>query len=142
MAAREDLEFTYSLTDRIFPAHPGELADFSAAKYDGDFSLSLEEAQRRKHCYGAEQIGIGPGRRILGLGCAWGPPLDFVRSRRGSGIAALTLSRTSNSWARGRDGIEVSMRFVQGLAVREGQIVRFRGFGTFDEAFEAVALRD
>ena len=25
------------------------LADFSAAKYDGDFSLSVEEAQRRKH---------------------------------------------------------------------------------------------
>ena len=51
MADRADLEFTYSLIDRIFRLSLGELADFSGAKYDGDFSLSLEEAQRRKHEY-------------------------------------------------------------------------------------------
>ena len=51
MAGREDLEFTYSLIDRIFRLSLGESADFSGAKYDGDFSLSLEEAQRRKHVY-------------------------------------------------------------------------------------------
>ena len=81
MADRDDLEFTYSLIDRIFRLSLGELADFSGAKYDGDFSLSLEEAQRRKHEYVAEQIGIGPGRRVLDLGCGWGPLLDFVRAR-------------------------------------------------------------
>jgi len=79
MAERSDLEFTYSLTDRIFRLSLGELGDFSGAKYDGDFSLSLEEAQRRKHDYVAERIGIGPGRRILDLGCGWGPLLDYVR---------------------------------------------------------------
>jgi hypothetical protein len=57
MADRHDLDFTYSLTDRIFRLSLGELADFSGAKYDGDFWLSLEEAQRRKHEYVAEQIG-------------------------------------------------------------------------------------
>jgi len=41
MARREDIEFTYSLIDRIFRLSLGELADFSGAKYDGDFSLSL-----------------------------------------------------------------------------------------------------
>ena len=44
--------------------------------------------------------------------------------------------------ARGRDGIEVSVRFVHVWTVRERQIVRFRGFGTFDEALEAVELRE
>ena len=70
MARREDIEFTYSLIDRIFRLSFGELADFSGAKYDGDFSLSLEQAQRRKHEYVAEQIGIGPGRRVLDLAAA------------------------------------------------------------------------
>ena len=60
MADARDLEFTYSLIDRVFRLSMGELADFSGAKYDGDFSLSLEEAQRRKHEYVAEQIGSGP----------------------------------------------------------------------------------
>src|SRR6478609_6920527 len=59
MAERADLEFTYSLIDRIFRLSLGELADFSGAKYDGNFALSLEEAQRRKHAYVAEQIGVG-----------------------------------------------------------------------------------
>jgi ketosteroid isomerase-like protein len=44
--------------------------------------------------------------------------------------------------ARGRDGIEVSMTFVHVWTVRDGQIVRFRGFQTFDDALEAVSLQD
>jgi cyclopropane-fatty-acyl-phospholipid synthase len=66
MADRRDVDFTYSLTDRIIRLSLGELPDCSGAKFDGDFSLSLEEAQRRKHDYVAEQVGISPGRRLLG----------------------------------------------------------------------------
>src|SRR5919112_5463526 len=91
MADRADLDFTYSLIDRVFRLSLGELADFSGAKYDGDFSLSLEDAQRRKHEYVADQIGIGPGRRVLDLGCGWGPLLDFIRRRGGTGVG-VTLS--------------------------------------------------
>src|SRR3981081_4769982 len=86
MADRRDIDFTYSLTDRVFRLSLGELADFSGAKYDGDFSLSLEQAQRRKHDYVAEQIGIEPGRRVLDLGCGWGPLLNFVRLQGASGV--------------------------------------------------------
>ena len=67
------VEFTYSLIDRMFRLSLGELTDFSGAKYDGDFSLSVEEAQRRKHEYVAECIGIGPRWRVLDLGCGGGP---------------------------------------------------------------------
>ena len=71
MADRRDLDFTYSLIDRLFRLSLGEQADFSGAKFDGDFSLTLEQAQRRKHEYVAEQIGIGPDRRLVDLGCGW-----------------------------------------------------------------------
>jgi hypothetical protein len=43
--------------------------------------------------------------------------------------------------AKGRDGIEVSMHFVHVWTIRGGQIVRIRGFQTFDEALEAVGAR-
>src|SRR3954451_20603539 len=99
MAERADLEFTYSLIDRIFRLSLGELADFSGAKYDGDFSLSLEEAQRRKHDYVAEQIGIGPDRRVLDLGCGWGPLLDYIRSRDATGVG-VTLSSAQAAGCR------------------------------------------
>jgi cyclopropane-fatty-acyl-phospholipid synthase len=108
MADRRDLEFTYSLIDRIFRLSLGELADFSGAKYDGDFSLSLEEAQRRKHEYVAEQIGIGPGRRVLDLGCGWGPLLDFARRRGATGVG-VTLSSAQAAACR-RHGLEVHLQ--------------------------------
>src|SRR3954453_7201354 len=100
MADRDDLEFTYSLIDRLFRLSLGEMADFSGAKYDGDFSLSLEEAQRRKHEYVAEQIGLGPRRRMLDLGCGWGPLLDFAR-RRGAVGVGVTLSSAPGAACRG-----------------------------------------
>src|SRR5262249_7204235 len=104
MADRDDLEFTYSLIDRIFRLSLGELADFSGAKYDGDFSLTLEEAQRRKHDYVAEQIGIGPGRRVLDLGCGWGPLLNFIRSRGGTGVGVtLSSAQAAACWRHGLD---------------------------------------
>jgi cyclopropane-fatty-acyl-phospholipid synthase len=108
MADRDDLDFTYSLIDRVFRLSLGELADFSGAKYDGDFSLSLEEAQRRKHEYIAEQIGIGAGRRVLDLGCGWGPLLDFIRSRGGNGVG-VTLSSAQVAACR-RHGLDVHLQ--------------------------------
>jgi cyclopropane-fatty-acyl-phospholipid synthase len=122
MADRKDLEFTYSLIDRIFRLSLGELADFSGAKYDGDFSLSLEEAQRRKHDYIAEQVGIGPGRRVLDLGCGWGPLLNVVRSRGGSGVG-VTLSSAQVAACR-RNDLEAHL-FDARLLTRES-------FGPFD----------
>jgi cyclopropane-fatty-acyl-phospholipid synthase len=122
MADRDDLEFTYSLIDRIFRLSLGELADFSGAKYDGDFSLSLEEAQRRKHGYVAEQVGIGPGRRVLDLGCGWGPLLDFIRSRGGSAVG-VTLSSAQAAACR-RHGLDVHLHDAR-------QVTR-DSFGPFD----------
>ena len=122
MADRGDLEFTYSIIDRVFRVSLGELADFSGAKYDGDFSLSLEEAQRRKHEYVAGQIGIGPGRRVLDLGCGWGPLLNFIREHGAVGVGT-TLSSAQTTACR-RHGLDVHLKDAR-------QVTR-ETFGPFD----------
>jgi cyclopropane-fatty-acyl-phospholipid synthase len=86
----------------------GELADFSGAKYDGDFSISLEQAQRRKHEYIAEQIGIERGRRLLDLGCGWGALLNFARDRGANGVG-VALSSAQVSSCR-RHGLDVRLK--------------------------------
>jgi cyclopropane-fatty-acyl-phospholipid synthase len=137
VADRDDLDFTYSLIDRIFRLSLGELADFSGAKYDGDFSLTLEQAQRRKHEYVAEQIGIGPGKRVLDLGCGWGPLLAYVRDRGGGGIG-VTLSAAQEKACR-RNGLEVHLRDARAVTAAD--------FGSFDAvaslgAFEHFCSRE
>ena len=124
MAERKDIDFTYSLTDRIIRLSLGELADFSGAKYDGDFSLSLEQAQRRKHEYVGEQIGIAPGRRVLDLGCGWGPLLHYIRECGGVGVG-LTMSAAQLAACR-RHGLDVHLHDAR-------EVSRER-FGAFDAA--------
>jgi cyclopropane-fatty-acyl-phospholipid synthase len=122
VADRKDLEFTYSLIDQIFRLSLGELADFSGAKYDGDFSLTLEQAQRRKHEFIAEQIGIDPERRVLDLGCGWGPMLNFIRERGGTGIG-VTLSSAQAASCQ-RHGLDAR--------IQDARQVSEDGFGDFD----------
>lgn len=122
MANRAELEFTYSSIDRIFRISLGELADFSGAKYDGEFSLTLEQAQQRKHEYVAEQIGLGPGRRFLDLGCGWGALLNFGRSRGATGVG-VTLSAAQVASCR-RHGLDVHLL--------DARSVTRETFGAFD----------
>jgi cyclopropane-fatty-acyl-phospholipid synthase len=122
MADRKDLDFTYSLIDRIFRLSLGELADFSGAKYDGDFSMTLEEAQRRKHEYVAQSIGITAGRRVLDLGCGWGPLLNYIRSQGATGLG-VTLSSAQLEACR-RNGLDVHLK--------DARRVREDTFGPFD----------
>ncbi len=122
MADRNDLDFTYSLTDRVVRLSLGELADFSGAKYDGDFSLSLEEAQQRKHDYVASQLGIGRGSRVLDLGCGWGGLLAYLRRIGACGLG-VTLSSAQAAACR-RHGLDVH--------IFDARAVSRESFGPFD----------
>jgi cyclopropane-fatty-acyl-phospholipid synthase len=122
VAERKDIDFSYSLTDRVVRLSLGELADFSGAKYDGDFSITLEQAQRRKHEYVAEQIGIEPRRRVLDLGCGWGGLLNYIRGRGASGVG-VTLSEAQLTSCR-RHGLDVHLR--------DARLVTRETFGPFD----------
>ena len=107
MASQRDIDFTYTLIDKIFRLSIGETGDFSGAKYDGDFSLTLEEAQRRKHAFVWEQLRLVPGQRALDMGCGWGGLLRYVKARGGTGVG-VTLSR--GQWAAcRRNGLDVHL---------------------------------
>jgi cyclopropane-fatty-acyl-phospholipid synthase len=122
MATQREMEFAYSLIDRMFRLSLGENADFSGAKYDGDFSLQLEQAQRRKHEFVAQQLGLRRGSRVLDLGCGWGPMLKYLQGIGANGIG-VTLS-TAQAEACRRNGLTVH--------ITDGRRLTPETFGRFD----------
>ena len=46
MANKNDLDFTYTKIDEIFRLSVGEMADYSGSMFNGDFSMSIEDAQK------------------------------------------------------------------------------------------------
>lgn len=122
MATAKDLDFTYSVIDKLFRESIGEMGDFSGARYDGDFSLSLEEAQRRKHEFVVSSLGLEAGHRALDLGCGWGPMLNYFRKQGIHGVG-VTLSRAQARAGR-KNGLDVHLM--------DCRAVRPDTFGTFD----------
>lgn len=123
MAEKKDLDFTYTTIDKIFRLSIGETADYSGAKYDGDFSMSLEEAQRAKHIFIADSLNINEGSKVLDMACGWGPFSKYITLEREAKSIGLTLSQ-GQAEACQKNGINV--------IVQDCRYVKPDDFGIFD----------
>lgn len=123
MATKQDLDFAYSTIDKIFRQSMGETGDFSGARYNQDFSLTLEQAQRAKHEYIANQLNIKEGTRVLDLGCGWGPFIHYATHIRNAKCMGITLS-SGQAEACKQKGLEVYVKDCRTIVPED--------FGTFD----------
>ncbi|MBN1479472.1 class I SAM-dependent methyltransferase [candidate division KSB1 bacterium] len=137
MAVQKDLDYTYTLIDKIFRFCFGEYGDFSCALYKGDFSQSLEQAQRQKYEYIYDNLNIKKGDRVLDMGCGWGPFLNFLREKGVKGVG-VTLS-SGQARACQNNGLDVHLL--------DCRTIKPDMLGTFDaitsiEAFEAFCSKE
>ncbi|MEK6153549.1 class I SAM-dependent methyltransferase [Flavobacteriaceae bacterium 3-367] len=123
MADKKDLDFTYTTIDKIFRLSMGETGDYSGAKYDGDFSMSLEEAQLAKNKFIADSLKINQESRVLDMACGWGPFSHYITRERGATSIGLTLSN-GQAEACQKNGLKV--------LVKDCRYVKPQDFGTFD----------
>ena len=123
MADKKDLDFTYTTIDEIFRLSIGEMGDYSGAKYDGDFSMTLEEAQKAKHKFIADSLNIKKGSKVLDMACGWGPFSNYIIKDRGAESIGLTLSE-GQAKACQKNGMNVM--------VKDCRYVKPEDFGTFD----------
>jgi cyclopropane-fatty-acyl-phospholipid synthase len=130
MADKKDLDFTYSTMDNIFRLSIGETADFSGAMYNGDFSLSLEEAQRNKHSFIADQLNIKKGSKVLDLGCGWGPFLKYAKEL-GAKAIGVTLSDAQYKACK-KNGFDVY--------IKDARTIKLEDFGKFDAVVSVGAF--
>lgn len=122
MANKNDLNFTYTTIDEIFRLSMGETGDYSGARFNGDFSLSLEHAQKQKHEFIASSLNIKKGSRVLDMACGWGPFLNHLRSI-GANAMGVTLS-TGQAAACNKNGLDVK--------VHDCREITSKDYGTFD----------
>jgi cyclopropane-fatty-acyl-phospholipid synthase len=100
----------------------GETGDLSCALYNGDFSLSLEQAQRRKHEFIYDYLSIGEGSRVLDMGCGWGPFLNFLKEKNVKGVGVTLSDKQMKSCKK--NGFEVY--------VMDCKTIKPETFGLFD----------
>jgi cyclopropane-fatty-acyl-phospholipid synthase len=130
VATKNDIDFTYTKLDEIFRSSLGESADFSGARYNGNFSLTLEQAQEAKHQFMADQLNIQQGSTVLDMGCGWGPFLNYAR-KRGAVATGLTLSDGQYAACK-KNGFNVYIKDVRTVTPAD--------FGTFDAVVSVGAF--
>ena len=123
MAEKKDLDFTYTTIDKIFRLSMGETGDYSGAKYDGDFSMTLEDAQKEKHKFIADSLNISKGSKVLDMACGWAPFMKYITHERYAESIGLTLSQGQADSCQ-KNGYEVM--------VKDCRYVKKEDFGTFD----------
>lgn len=131
MASKTDIERTYDYMDEVLRLKLGEFPDLSCAYYNGDYSLTLEEAQKAKHDYVLDSVCFQPGMRVLDIGCGWGPILRAVQARGGRALGITLSSAQIRSCER--NGLNVHLRDWKDLALQEyGQFSAIVSLGAFE----------
>ncbi|MEI6695850.1 MAG: class I SAM-dependent methyltransferase [Bacteroidota bacterium] len=92
MAVQKDLDELYTVMDKIFRFSLGDKGAYSCARFDGDYSLSIEEAQIKKHQFIVDWCNIKKGTKVLDMGCGWGAFIDYL-NKMGADTYGVVLAK-------------------------------------------------
>lgn len=138
--ARRNISYHYDLGNEFYARWLDESMTYSSALFSGQ-GETLAQAQANKYAAICDRIGLGPGDRLLEIGCGWGGLAEYAIRERGAHVTGLTLSQEQADYARRR-------LFEAGLA--EKADIRIRDYreetGVYDriasiEMLEAVGER-
>ncbi len=129
-----EMDFTYTNLDKFIRLSLGENANFSNAFYDGDYSLTLEQAQEKKYAFVTEQLNIKKDSKVLDLGCGWGGWLKYIKDKVGAKGIGVNLSRGQAASCR-RNGLVVYVKDARYIKPEDfGTMDAVTAFGSFEHA--------
>ena len=78
MAEQEHLDAHYTRMDKIFRLSLGDKGAYSCARFDGDYTMTTQDAQIRKYQFIINGCKIKKGTKVLDIGCGWGNFIDYL----------------------------------------------------------------
>jgi len=125
--ARENIAAHYDLGNDFYAEWLDPSMTYSSARFaPGD---TLERAQLRKVALLLDRLNLGPGCRILEIGCGWGS-LAIEAAKRGAKVVGLTLSAEQKSWADEK---------IASAQLSDCIEIRLEDYREISETFDAVA---
>jgi len=135
--SRDNVHAHYDLSNELFELFLDPTMTYSSAMFTNE-EQSLEDAQRNKYDVLCRKAAIGPGSRVLEIGCGWGGFAMHAAMNYGARVTATTISKEQYGLAARRvaeagvaDRVELRLSDYRDLAGSFDHIVSI-------EMFEAV----
>jgi len=100
--SRKNIHAHYDLGNDFYALWLDPTMNYSSALFAGDLSQSLSQAQSAKVRRALEQTDVGPGQRVLEIGCGWGALAEMACIDFGAQVTGVTLSTEQLDFARAR----------------------------------------
>ena len=107
--AQMNIAAHYDLGNDFYAAWLDPTMSYSSALLE-DGEGDLEAGQRAKMQAIAERLALGPGARVLEIGCGWGSLARMLAEGSSAGILAISLSDEQLAYARAHVGQRVEFR--------------------------------
>lgn len=94
----DSIQHHYDVSNRFYEFVLGPSMAYTCAVFP-KADASLEEAQEEKFDLAARKLGLGPGMRLLDVGCGWGGMVRHAAKHYGVSAVGVTLSAAQAQWA-------------------------------------------
>jgi cyclopropane-fatty-acyl-phospholipid synthase len=100
--SRKNIHAHYDLGNAFYELWLDDTMNYSSALFAGDFSLSMQEAQRAKVRRALTATQVTQGSRVLEIGCGWGALAEMATLEMGAHVTGVTLSTEQLAFANAR----------------------------------------
>ncbi|WP_418318238.1 class I SAM-dependent methyltransferase [Piscinibacter sakaiensis] len=135
--SKKNIHAHYDLGNEFYRLWLDPTMNYSSGWFDGDQSQPLADAQRAKMRRALREAGVGPGKRLLEIGCGWGALAECAAAEFGASVSGVTLSSEQLQWATGRlrdAGLQGDLRYQDYRDIDDGPYDAIASI----EMFEAV----
>jgi cyclopropane-fatty-acyl-phospholipid synthase len=100
--SRQNIHAHYDIGNEFYQMWLDETMNYSSALFEGDVSRPTAEAQAAKVRRALRECEVGPGDRVLEIGCGWGALAEEAAVHLQAHVTGVTLSREQLEFAQAR----------------------------------------